>query len=204
MQHKILILALLGIALSSCDPEPTGPESDCHLHDLYTLGYHAIDASKVFDLRQDPPLEIRNGSIEYDLSSQSINIINLSPSTYPCSEYFIDSIVFSGEASAVVKIFERDDQRAYSVSRNDCQLVLTAPEGELYLQLTSGGDEISELRYAIYDHKMTSHGLDTFLFIEFRTGSFTTYEEIIRQFSKDNPGQYDTLAVERVLNRTRE
>jgi hypothetical protein len=204
MKFELFIIYTLLIVLSSCDPEPSGPESDCTLNGLYKLDYHAIDASKVFDLRSDPPLEIRNGTIEYDLGHQSFNILNHSTPVYPCSEYFIDTIAFPNETNAIVKILERDFQRLYTVARNDCQLALNSPEGDLYLQLTSGGDEISEKRFAIYNHSIAANGLDTFQFIEFRTGSFKSYEEIISQFSKDNPGMYDTVAVELVVNRTKE
>ncbi len=203
MKYLICMITSLGITFTSCDRGPTGPETDCELLATYKLDYHAIEASKVFDLRMDPPLEIRNGTIEYDLSHQSFYILNHKPSTYPCSEYFIDTIEFFNETTAIVKILESHLQRSYTVERDDCQLALHSPDGDLSFQLTSGGDEISEQRFAIYDHKMAATGLDTFLFIEFRTGSFMSYEEIIRQFSKDNPGVYDTVAVEQVVNRTK-
>lgn len=206
MKFKIYIISpfLLLITFASCDPEPTGPEKDCELHAVYKLNFHAIDASKVFDLRADPPLEIRNGTIEYDLSHQSFFILNHMPSLYPCSEYFIDTIEFINETDAVVKILESDFQRSYTVTRNDCQLNLNSPEGVLNPELSSGGDEISVIRYAIYSHEIAGTGLDTFRFVDFMPGSFKSYEEIIDQFSKNNPGVYDTVAIERVVNRTNE
>lgn len=202
MKFHITSISIFLIAFTSCDPEPIGPEKDCELQVVYKLNYHAIDASKVFDLRAHPPLEIRNGAIEYDLSHQSFFILNHFPATYPCSEYFIDTIEFFNETDAIIKILESDFQRSYTVSRNDCQLALNSPEGDLYLQLTAGGDEVSEQRFAIYNHETSAIGLDTFRFIEFRTGSFNSYEEIIHQFSLDNPGAFDTVAIERVVNRT--
>lgn len=83
--------------------------------------------------------------------------------------------------------------------------------GELHLELTQGGDEISEQRFAIYDHKSKRVTIDTlsfisdsFTFIEYRLGPFLSYEDIIKEFANDNPGLYDTVAVELVQNRTKE
>lgn len=56
----------------------------------------------------------------------------------------------------------------------------------------------------LYDHKMPRLNRDTFHFIEFRLSPFASYEEIIKQFALDNPGKYDTIAIERVQNRTKE
>jgi hypothetical protein len=70
---------------------------------------------------------------------------------------------------------------------------------------------MTEQRFAIFDHR--SKGvmidsmyvkLDTFSFLEFRLRAFSSYEEIIQQFAHDHPGQYDTVAVELVQNKTRE
>ena len=73
------------------------------------------------------------------------------------------------------------------------------------------GDEISETRFSIYDHSSKrvtidtfSFLSDTFTFIEFRYGHFLSYEDIVKQFALDNPGQYDTIGIEQVENRTRE
>ncbi len=211
MKYKhYLICILLSLALS-CNPDPTGPEMGCHLNDLYIQDDHLIKASKVFDLRTDPPKEIKNESIEYKLSGQAIFNFDKEPVPYPYSEYFIDSIDFAGPASVEIHIFESDASKIYSFTRDDCGLELTAPDGQLHLELTHSGDEVTEQRFAIYDHSsrlvtIDSHTFisDTFAFIEFRLGPFASYEEIINQFAKDHPGVYDTIAVELVQNKTKE
>lgn len=108
-------------------------------------------------------------------------------------------------------IFETDSSKVYSFTRNDCGLELTAPDGQLHLELTHSGDEVTEQRFAIYDHssrRVTFDSLsfisDTFAFIEFRLGPFASYEEIIKQFATDHPGVYDTVAMQLVQNKTRE
>lgn len=70
---------------------------------------------------------------------------------------------------------------------------------------------MNEQRFAIFDHRKRNvtidsqnFVLDTFTFIEYRLGPFSSYEEIILQFAKDNPSQYDTVGIELVKNRTRE
>lgn len=205
-----LILILLSTALS-CNPDPTGPEMGCHLKELYVQDDHFVKAAKVFDVRTDPPKEIKNGTIEYDLGYQMIFRFQDDPVPYPYSEYFIDSIDFLGPATVEIHIFESDASKIYSFTRDDCGLELTAQDHELHLELTNGGDEIAEQRFAIYDHSskwVTIDSLsflsDTFSFIEFRLGPFASYEEIIKQFAEDHPGVYDTIAVELVQNRTRE
>ncbi len=205
----ILAIACVLLAMLSCKDEPTSPEMNCHLNDLYIQEYHGVDKSEVFDLRNDPPLEIKNGSIEYRLAYQLI--IQNNPFPYPYSEYFIDSIVFLNPSEVKVHLFESEDSRVYTYTRNDCGLDLHSTDGDLHLELTHGGDEMTEQRFAIYDHG--SRGitvdsqyfkLDTFSFLEFRLGAFSTYEEIIQQFAHDHPGQYDTVAVELVQNKTKE
>lgn len=204
MKTKILIISLALITAVSCDPEPTGPESDCHLLPIYKLDYHAIDAPKVFDIRPDSPIEISNGLIEYELFYQWFFLHDDIPTPYPYSEYFIDTIEFLDETMVDVKVFESDFHRIYDFRRDDCQIELESPEGKRHLELTNSGDEVSEQRFAIYDHKMSTLIMDTFLFIEFRTGDFISYEELIKQFVMENPGQYDTISIELVHNKTKE
>nr|MBP8086380.1 hypothetical protein [Saprospiraceae bacterium] len=127
------------------------------------------------------------------------------------SEYFIDSIDFLSPATVEIHIFESDSSTIYTYTRDDCGLELTALDHQLHLELINNGDEITEQRFAIYDHSsrrvmIDSHSFisDTFSFIEFRLGPFASYEDIIHQFAKDHPGVYDTIAVELVQNKTRE
>ena len=203
MKFKLLALYLAITTCSSCDPEPIGPEKNCHLLPNYKLDRHAVEAAKVFDVRQNPPLEIKNGTLEYDLFYQWVFLHDDVPVPYPYSEYFIDSIEFINETSAIVRNFESDEFRNYEVERNDCQLELESTDGILHLELINSGDEISEQRFAIYEHAMPRPNRDSFLFIEFKLGPFSSYQDIIKQFAQDNPGKYDTIAVERVQNRTK-
>jgi len=204
---------LLGMLLFgfSCKDEPTGPEMNCHLNDLYIQDYHFVNAGKVFDLRTDPPTEIKNGKIEYWLSTHFLLSFDDVPIPIPYSEYFIDSIDFLDPATVEIHIYESDRSRIYSYTQNDCGLELTSPEGDLHLELTHSGDEVTEQRFAIYDHRskrITIDSLsvltDTFSFIEFRLGPFSSYEDIIAQFAMDHPGEYDTVAIELVQNKTKE
>lgn len=199
------------MCIFSCKEDPTGPEMNCQLKDRYIQDYHSIDAAKVFDVRTDPPKEIKNGKIEYWLVNHWLLQQNHELWPYPLSEYFIDSIDFIGPASVEIHIFESDSSKVYSYMRDDCGLELTAPGSELHLELTHGGDEVTEQRFVLFDHKSkwdTILGeyvrLDTFTFIEFRLGAFSSYEDIIKQFALDHPGEYDTVGIELVQNKTRE
>lgn len=211
MNIKTIIISTGMIGILSCDPESTGPEMDCNLQSVYRLEHHFLKASRVFDVRTNPPTEIINGTLEYDLGYQALDLFQDKPVSYPYTEYFIDSIEFLDQSTVNVKIFESDLERMYEYVIDDCQIDLESPEGKLHLELTDSGDEISEKRFAIYDHRsrrVTIDNLsfisDTFLFIEFRLEPFASYEEIIKQFALDYPGQYDTIAMEQVENRTRE
>lgn len=211
MKYKHYLILTLFIPTLSCKDDPTGPEMDCHLNDLYVLDHHFVNAAKVFDVRTDPPKEIKNGRIEYDLFYQWVFNHDDNPVPIPYSNYFIDTIDFLSPSSVEVHFYESDVSTIYSYTRNDCGLELNSPEGELHLELTHGGDEISEKRFAIYDHKSRRVTIDTlsfisdsFTFIEYRLGPFLSYEDIIKEFANDNPGLYDTVAVELVENKTKE
>jgi|SRR5688572_25013008 len=211
MKIHFTLSILLLVFLISCDPEPDGPETDCHILQNYKLDYHGINAPKVFDIRTDPPLEIRNGTLEYDLFYQWVNLHDDNPVPYPYSEYFIDSVSFISQTTAEVRIFEINSSRLYEYIRSDCQVEMESTDRNLHFELVESGDEISETRFAIYDHKSRRVMIDTlsfiddtFPFIEFRLGHFASYEEIIRQFALDHQGQYDTIAIEQVENKTKE
>ena len=45
---------------------------------------------------------------------------------------------------------------------------------------------------------------DTFLSLEFRNYEFKNLEETITEFALDNPGIYDTVAIELVINTSKE
>lgn len=204
MKIKALFICIGMIGTLSCDPEPTGPETNCNLLPVYELDYHFLKASRVFDVRTNPPTEIVNGTLEYDLGYQWVFLHDDVPVPYPYSEYFIDSIEFVNQSLVDVNIYQSNLGQTYDFVRNDCQLDLESPEGKLHLELSHSGDEIAETRFAIYNHSMPRPNRDTFLFVEFRLGPSASYEEIIKQFALENPGQYDTIAIEQVENRTRE
>lgn len=212
MRSSLLFAVITYVFVSSlgCKDEPTGPEMNCHLNDLYVQDNHFLQASRVFDVREDPPKEI-HGNIETKLSSQWIFHHDDDPVPYPYSEYWIDSIAFLSPSEVEVHIFESADFQVYDYIRNDCGLELHGHDGNLHLELTHGGDEMTEQRFAIFDHRTRSVlidsqyvKLDTFSFLEFRLGAFASYEEIIQQFALEHPGEYDTVAVELVQNKTRE
>jgi len=113
-------------------------------------------------------------------------------------------MTFLNDNTAFVRFFEQNVTRTFSFERSDCQIDFMSVDGDLHLELTDGGEEISEKWFAIYDHKMPSFNRDTFLFIEFKLGAFSTNEEMILQFAKDNMGIYDTVGIELVNNRTKE
>ena len=68
----------------------------------------------------------------------------------------------------------------------------------------NGGSEIEIRRYAIYDHRLLGMHNDTFLSLEFRNYEFKNLEETITEFALDNPGIYDTVAIELVINTSKE
>ena len=96
---KLIIIISVGMMFMwACDPEPTGPESNCNLLPSYQLDYGFLKASRVFDVRTDPPTEIVNGTLEYDLGYQWVFRHDDFPVPYPYSEYFLDSIVFVNQS----------------------------------------------------------------------------------------------------------
>jgi hypothetical protein len=211
MKYKIYLSLCVMIAALACKDEPSGPETDCDLHDLYIQDHHFVTAAKVFDIRTDPPTEIKNDTIEYKLYYQWAFHHDDDPVPVPYNEYFIDTIAILDQSTVRVHFFESEVSRIYSFTRNDCGMELTSAEGPLHLELIHGGDEMIEQRFAIYDHRKKrvtidtlSFKLDTFSFIEYRLGAFASYEDIIAQFAADHPGEYDTVAIERVQNKTKE
>ena len=202
MDIKLVILCIGMLGMLSCETEEiTGPETDCTIGPFYKLGYHHVKAARVYDIRTNPPTRLVNGSIEYGLAFQWAFIQEEDPLPFPYNEYFLDSIEFLTPLGVNVKISGRDIDRTYGFVRDDCQIELESPEGNLHLELMDSGKEIEESRFAVFDY-MTNR--DTFLFIEFRLGHFFTYDEIAQQFARDHPGEYDTISIQQIENRTRE
>jgi|GEM_PF-7081071 len=208
---KISTIACVLLTSISCKDDPTGPEMNCHLNELYVQDYHFVKASNVYNIQTDPPVEIKNGKIEYGLFSQWAFHIHDDTLPLPYSEYYIDSIDFLNPSEVNIHFYESENSRIYTYARNDCGLDLHSTNGDLHLELTHGGDEMTEQRFAIYDHRSKEvtidsqyFKLDTFSFLEFRLGAFSSYEEIIQQFAHDHPGVYDTVAIELVQNKTKE
>ena len=203
MHIKLILLSLITMFVTSCDPEPAEPETNCDLNSEYIFGYRSLFASKVFDVSTDPPSEITNGTLEYDLTYQWVFARDQVPVVYPYNEYIGERVSFFNDTTAVIT-YIKDFERSYTVKRSDCQLDLFSPVDTLHMELFKSGEEISFKRYAIFNHQLIRPQRDSFLFIEFREGNFVSYEEIVKQFALEHPGEYDTIAIELVQNSTRE
>jgi hypothetical protein len=217
MMRLILLYVIIAYVLTSfisCkkDPsDPTIPETGCHLKDQYVQDYHPLGQVKVFDLRNNPPKDINNDDLEDKLLNQWLFHHFEVPIPFPYSEYFFDSVTFLNPIVVRIGKLNSTDSKVYSYTRNDCGLELHNPDGDRHLELYHGGEDMIEQRFAIYEHHSrwirynSNHfKVDTFSFLEFRLGPFSTYEEIIQQFAIEHPGQYDTVAVELVQNKTKE
>ena len=203
MNKKHVAFLLFIMVCCSCKKDPTGPETDCELLSHYDFDYGFVQAAKVYDVRTNPPTEIKNGILEYDLFYQFLFLRDEDPAPYPYNEYFMDSINFPDDHTAVLH-FWKDYDRIYTLHRDDCQVDLTSQDDSLHMELTQGGDEINSWRFAVYEHVLPKPLLDSFIFLEWREGAFLSYENVIRQFALDYPGQYDTIAIELLHNRTKE
>lgn len=199
---QILLLSCTGLILS-CDPEPDGPETGCNLRVLYDLNYHFVTAPRVYDIRKSSPLEIRNGTLEYDLFRQWQRLTKYGDNPWPYNHYFVYSSFFDEPDQSILH-FTNVDVLDYEFVRDDCQIDFFRPGDTLHAELIMDGNEITFDRYAIYDHSIASDGTDTFTFLEFRNQDFKTYKEMIAEFAKDNAGKYDTVALELVSSRVRE
>ena len=211
MHIKLIFLSIGMLGILSCETEITGPETGCTRRTFYDLGYHQVRAARAYDVRTNPPTRLVNGSIEYGLAFQWGFKREEDPLQYPYNEYFLDSIGFATPSLVNVQISGRNIDRMYDYVIDDCQIELESPDGNLHLELTESGEEISESRFAVFDYRTTtvmidtsSVVVDTFLFVEFRLGHFFTYEEIAQQFARDHPGEYDTISIQKIENRTRE
>ena len=198
----ILLLSCTGLILS-CDPEPDGPETGCTLRPLYDLDYHFVTAAKVYDIRKSSPLEIRNGTLEYDLFYQYLRLTHNGDNPWPYNHYFVYSAFFDGPDQSILH-FTNVDVFDYEFVLDDCQIDFFRPGDTLHAELIMDGNEITFDRYAIYDHSIAGNGTDTFTFLEFRNQEFKTYKEMIADFAKENADKYDTVAIELVSSRVRE
>lgn len=203
MKSLQLLTVTFLIVITACDKEQVGPETNCTTRVLYDLNYHFVTAAKVYDIKKSPPLEIRNGTLEYDLFYQWQQLTQNGANPWPYNHYYVYSSFFNDHNKAMIH-FTNVDIYDYDVFRNDCQIEFYRPGDTLHAELVKGGFEIAFDRYAIYDHSIASDGTDTFTFIEFRNELFKSYKEIIAEFAKDNTGSYDTIAIELVSSRTKE
>ena len=200
MDIKLIILSIGMLGILSCETEITGPETDCTLRQLYTLGHHNVKGPRAYDIRTNPPTELVNGSIEYGLAFQWLFKQDKDPLPFPYNEYYLDSIEFVTSSQVNVKIIGRDIERSHNFVRDDCQIEVESPEGNLHFELMDSGEEIEETRFAVFNY-MTNK--DTFLFVEFRLGHFFTYDEVAQQFARDHPGEFDTISIQQIENKTR-
>lgn len=106
------------------------------------------------------------------------------------------------DSLAAVKFGFSDLTLEYKYLINKCEIQLEAHKSKLRIELSNSGTYLSEQRYVIYEYKLTNQKRDTFLFIEFRNEPFSTYEDVIKLFAMENPGKYDSVAVERIKNKT--
>ena len=187
---------------ASCDQESANSNTDCQLQSFYKLDFFSGDAAKAFNISSNIPIEIQNQTVGYGLFNQWIaNVINL-PVPYPYTEYFIETIEFVNDSLAFVKLKYNDSTRDYNYAMNKCQIELESWNSKLKIELSNSGKDLSEQRYAIYEYKLTNLKKDTFLFIEFRNVQFSSYEDVIKIFAMENKGKYDSVAVERIRNKT--
>lgn len=201
---KISFIHILILVLFTCcdSVESVNPNTDCQLQSFYKLGFFSGDAAKAFNISSNVPVEIQNQTVEYGLYNQwSANLIH-QPVPYPYNEYYISRIEFLNDSLAIVKFIHDDSTREYKYLINKCQIELESKKSRLRIELSNSGKELSEQRYAIYEYKLTNRRRDTFLFIEFRNEPFSSYENVIKLFASENLGKYDSVAVERIKNKT--
>jgi len=199
---RILFLCCAGL-IAACDPDSEEPETGCNLIAIYDLDYHFVTAAKIYDIRKSPPLEIRNGTIEYDLFWQWQRLTDNGDNPWPYNHYFVYSAFFDEPDQSILH-FTNVDVFDYEFVRDDCGIDFFRTGDTLHAELIMDGNEITFDRYAIYDHSIAGNGTDTFTFLEFRDKDFKSYKEIVAEFAKDNAGQYDTIGIELVSSRVRE
>jgi hypothetical protein len=198
---KIRLIHLIPLLLfTSCNPESVN--TDCNVLSLYELNYFSGDAAEAFNISSNLPVKIHNQTVEYGLYNQwSASLFN-PPMPYPFNEYFISRIEFLNDSLANVKFIHDDSIREYKCVINKCLIELESKKSRLRIELSNSGKELSEQRYVIYEYKLTNRRRDTFLFIEFRNEPFSSYEEVIKLFASENRGKYDSVAIERIKNKT--
>src|SRR5688572_13221236 len=103
MSHKYLsYCAIITLALIACDKDSNSPEKNCTQLAIYDLDYHFVTDAKIFDIRPDNPLEIKNGTLEYDLFEQYVSLTNNGANPWPYNHYFIYTSFFNETDGALV------------------------------------------------------------------------------------------------------
>lgn len=199
MKYGFYFILSLTLMLVSCDPDPAGPESDCTLMSPYLVANNETNETHVYNISSLPPTEIKNGTLEYDLFYQEFSLFHQNLYPYPYNEYWISAITFNNDQTAAIH-YRNNTPIVYEYSKDDCQVEFTSGDKLVKGELVNGGSEIEVRRYAIYDHQLLGMHNDTFLFLEFRNHEFKTLETVITEFAQDNPGLYDTVAIELVIN----
>jgi hypothetical protein len=174
----------------------------CQLNSNYKVNYFRGDAAKAFNISSSLPIEIQSQTVEYGLYNQWSSSLFKSPIPYPYTDYYVSKIDFINDSLALVKFIHSDTTKEYYYLSNECQVELKSKKNRLMLNLTNGGNEFSEQRFVIYEYKLTNKMRDTFMFIEFRNEQLKSYEEIIKIFAQENIGIYDSIAIERITNKT--
>jgi hypothetical protein len=162
-----------------------------------------ISQPQVYNIRTFPPSRIRHNALENKLFNQWQSFDHAGIFPPPYNHYLVYTAFFEKPDASRLH-FTNVDFFDYTFERNDCLINFYLPGDTLQAELINGGEEITFERYAIYDHRISGSGHDTFSFIEFRNREFKSYEEIIFEFARDHFGQYDTVGIELVSSRTKE
>ncbi len=199
----ILYILSLSFVFACSDPEPTGPESNCDLMSLYKIGFNSVHASDIFDVGISPEKEINDITLKNVFFYQYIFYLAFDQRPFPYNEFSIDTVWFHQDLTATIEYIERGPKH-YSFTQNDCQVGLLAGDDVIKAELVDGGEEIFINQYAIFDLQQTNEFRDTFVFIEFRPEEFKSAAEVIAEFAADHPGEFDTVAIQLIENRSNE
>ena len=172
-------------------------DSPCNLQIAYDLSEEEIEKARIFDLRGIQPVEITPPSVWYYLHEKYILTLDDDTIPPPYNDYFIKHIDFSNELHSQLT-FSDGHLKEYIYSQDECDVDLVRPGDTLEARLLVEGRRIVIEKYAIYTYNQKPNGKHEFIFIEFKSLTSKSLEEIIRQFDLVHPGEYDTIAVELV------
>jgi hypothetical protein len=190
------------VLITSCDNEEPGPNTNCELLPSYELNYKGADAAEGFNISSNIAIQIKNSTVGYGIFNQSIGPPLYKKATYPYIEYYISNIEFINDTLAQVKFHFDNSIREYKFIKNDSYIDLHSRTSHLKVELSDAGKFLLERRYAIYEYKTMSQNRDTFLFIEFSSAALSSYKDVAQLFASENIGKYDSIAIERITNKS--